>query len=174
MTENGLVTWPRLSTLLFYTLNLTENYNCKSYYEFEYDQKWLFISESSVNIYWPCFHNLQYCKHTLTFDSTVNICLQYRLLWKQGQYMFTVLSKVNTCLQFVFDHTHTLCNVYSCNFWSNLMSKKRQRLQSSQFGHLYLVILIQSSWLASIQITVFMITIIEGEIYKILQWWFVD
>ena len=144
MTENGLVTWPRLSTLLFYTLNLTENYNCKSYYEFEYDQKWLFISESTVNIYWPCFHNLQYCKHTLTFDSTVNICLQYRLLWKQGQYMFTVLSKVNTCLQFIFGHTHTRRNVYSCNFRSNFVSKN-----GNVYSLLDSVILIRSSWLAS-------------------------
>ena len=59
--------------------------------------------------------------------------------------MFTVLSKVNISLQFVFGHTHTRRNVYSCNIWSFLKSKKRNVyslfIGSSLFGHLDSVIL---------------------------------
>ena len=36
--------------LLFFTLKLTKNDNCKHYEEIEYDRKRLFISESTVNI----------------------------------------------------------------------------------------------------------------------------
>ena len=63
---------------------------------------------------------------------------------------FNYENKVNICLQYsevVFGHTHTRCYVYSCRFWSNLMSKKIHvysllvsRLQSSRS-----VIFIQSS-----------------------------
>ena len=56
MTENDLVTWPKMlrtvNVTFFLTLNLTENDNCKRYDEYEYDRKRLL---STVHIYWPFF-----------------------------------------------------------------------------------------------------------------------
>ena len=40
----------RTVNVTFITLKLTKNDNCKRYDEFEYDQKRLFVSESTVNI----------------------------------------------------------------------------------------------------------------------------
>ena len=141
MTENDLVTWPKVHrtvnvTFFFKIDQKWQHLDC--YDKIEYDRKRLFICESNVNIYWLYF--------LIWGNQPANTCLQYCLLWKQGQYMFTVLWKVNICLQFVFGHTHTRRNVYSCNFRSNLKSKKSSRLQS-----LHSVIFIRSSWLASIR-----------------------
>ena len=52
--------WEDCKRYIFFTLNWTENYNCKCYDEYEYDRK------KTVNIYWPCFHNWQYCKHSFS------------------------------------------------------------------------------------------------------------
>ena len=63
----------RIKMTVFLTLNLTENYNCRRYYEFEYDRKWLL---RTVSIYWPL----------LVLLTCLQYYLQYCLLWNQGQY----------------------------------------------------------------------------------------
>ena len=69
----------------------------------------------------------------------------------KGQNMFTVLPIMKTrpiyvqstviCLQFVFGHTHTRRNVYSCLFGQKKVTFTVFSIRSSLFGHLDSVIL---------------------------------
>ena len=52
--------------MIFFTLNLTENDNCKRYDEYEYDRKQLLCT---VNVY-----------STVYYENKVDACLQYCLL----------------------------------------------------------------------------------------------
>ena len=142
--------WEDCKHFVFFTLNLTENENCKCYDWYEYERNCKPLN--------ALIHTSEYCKPTFAVLITTRfVCLQYSevipssfisLQYSEllGLYVYSTQKSFQAVLYVystqklflvIFGHTHTFSNVYSSHFWSNSLSQKISCLQSSDIlGHL--------------------------------------